>query len=91
MTAEDLATFKLLVSDAYSNYVLDLRRKAQVERVDFQLEYDTKLWILSKAVNVIFDYEYNEYNVFAPDEMLQWQDIMNDIMKTRLYVDFEIE
>ncbi len=91
MTLEEFSTYKLLISDSYSKYVLELKGKAQTQRIDFQLEYDTKLWILSKCVNIIFDYEYSDFNVFTPKEMLQWQDIMNDIMKTRLYVDFEVE
>jgi len=91
MILEEFSTYKLLISDSYSKYVLGLKTKAQTQRIDFQLEYDTKLWILSKCVNIIFDYEYNSYNAFTPQEMLKWQDIMNDIMKTRLYVDFEIE
>ena len=91
MTLLEFEQYKTLVRTSYMNYVLDMYNRAQVSKLDMQFEFDTKLWILGKAISIIFDYELTDYNHFTVAEMLQWQDIMNDIMKTRRYVDFIVE
>lgn len=73
------------------DYVVGLYNKAQSSKLDLKFEFDTKLWILHKAVSIILSYDMNEYNDFTVIEMLQWQTIMNNIMQTRRFVNFEIE
>jgi len=91
MTTEEFAQYKLLVHSSYMNYVMNLYNRAQSSKLDLKFEFDTKLWILHKAVNIIMLYDMNGNNVFTISEMLHWQTIMNNIMQTRRYVNFEIE
>lgn len=91
MTIEEFAQYKLLVRSSYMNYVINLYNRAQSTKLDLKFEFDTKLWILHKAVSIIMLYNMNGNNVFAISEMLHWQTIMNNIMQTRRYVNFEIE
>ena len=90
MTENDLLTYKTLVTNSYVQYVLDIINRGKVSRLDLKYEMDTKLWILSKAVGIILEYDINGGNYYEADNMLKWQDIMNDIMRTKWYIDFEI-
>jgi len=91
MTQEDYYQYRELIRASYMNYTLDLNKKCKVSTIDLQEEFDTKLWLLGKAISVIFSFNLDGYNNFTTKEMLQWQNIMNDIMKTRHYVNFIIE
>jgi len=91
MTQEDYYQYRELIRASYMNYTVDLHKKCKVSTVDLQEEFDTKLWLLSKAISIIFSFNLDGYNNFTTEEMLQWQNIMNDIMKTRLYINFIID
>ena len=91
MTSQEYAQYNLIVRSSYMNYVVNLYNKAQVAELDLKYEFDTKLWILAKAKNIVLNYNLDDNNHYTVNQMLQWQTIMNNIMKTRHYVDFIIE
>lgn len=91
MTSQEFEQYKILVRTSFKDYVLGLYNKCQVSGIDVQYELDTKLWILGKAISVIFSFNIEDHNNFTRSQMLQWQSIMNNIMKTRRFVDFIIE
>lgn len=91
MTSLEFEQYKILVRTSFMEYIVDLYNKAQVAELDLKYEFDTKVWILGKAISVIFSYNLDEHNNFTVSEMLQWQTIMNNIMKTRRFIDFIIE
>ena len=91
MTVEEFAQYKILVGSSYMDYIVGLYNKAQSTTLDLQFEFDTKVWILRKAISIISNYNLDGYNIFTVTEMLQWQTIMNNIMQTRRFVNFEIE
>jgi len=90
MTSIEFDTYRVAVYVAFKDYASKLVRKTKIRKINIQDEFDTKYWILSKMVLIITLFEYNDRNYFDEDEMLQWQDIMNDIMGTKLYVDFKV-
>lgn len=90
MTSVQFEVYKLLVRESHKDYVLDLYNKSQVSKLDVQYEFDTLLWLLGKCISVIFSYNMGGQNKYSPALMLQWQSIMNNIMKSRRYVDFII-
>lgn len=91
MTAQEYAQYNLIVRSSYMNYVVNLYNKAQVTELDLKFEFDTRLWILAKAKNIVLNYDLDGHNKFTTTQMLKWQTIMNNIMKTRHFVDFIIE
>lgn len=90
MTAQELSTYKTLVLSSYVNYVLELDNRSKVSTLDLKYEFDTKLWILGKAVGIILEYDAVDGNYYSITDMMKWQDIMNDIMKSKWYIDFDI-
>lgn len=91
MTENELNSYKILVFNAHKEYVVDLTNKMKLMSVNMKYEFDSKLWVLTKTVEIITNFMYTGDNYYDQDSMLQWQDIMNDIMKTKLYIDFKIE
>ena len=91
MTSIEFEQYKILVRTSFMEYIVGLYNKSQVTELDLKYEFDTRVWILGKAISVIFSYDLNDNNNFTTDQMLQWQTIMNNIMKTRRFVDFIIE
>lgn len=88
MTTLEFEQYKIAVRSAYKDYIVDLYNKAQVTELNLQYEFDTKVWILGKCISVVFSFDFDEYNKWTIAEFKQWQNIMNNIMKTRLYVNF---
>lgn len=91
MTEGEYSQYNTLVRDSYMKYMLKLQKKATVQTINVQEELDHNLWLLGKAISVVLSFTLDGYNKFTRQEMLQWQDVMNDLMKTRIYVDFIIE
>jgi len=90
MTAQELSTYKTLVLSSYVNYVLELDNRSKVSTLDLKYEFDSKLWILGKAIGIILEYDVLGGNYYSAVDMMKWQDIMNDIMKSKWYIDFDI-
>lgn len=90
MTAQELSTYKILVLSSYVNYILELDDRSKVSTLDLKYEFDTKLWILGKAVGIILEYDAVDGNYYSASDMMKWQDIMNDIMKSKWYINFDI-
>lgn len=91
MTEGEYSKYNISVRDSYMNYILELQKKATVQTINVQEELDHNLWLLGKAISVVLSFDFGGYNKFTREEMLRWQDVMNDLMKTRVYVDFIIE